>query len=183
MNEEIEIKVALKNPAQVEETLNKIAKFINSKEQVDQYFTPKNHDFFKQKPVTEFLRIRTDKDNSSLDYHFCHFDNNNDLLKSDEYETEINNPEVFASTLKNLGFIKKVTVTKLRKTFIYKDFEIVLDFIKELGPFLEVEAKKSFGTAEQTRAECLKILKEINAEWDKPINKGYPELVLNHPIH
>ncbi|MCC7570513.1 class IV adenylate cyclase [Candidatus Micrarchaeota archaeon] len=127
--------VFLKNPKEVQKKLNEIASFIKEKNQKDKYFVPKNRDFFQEKPTKEYLRIRHQEGHSKLAYHFCHFQNNGDLLKSDEYETEIKDPKTMTEILEKLGFIKKVTVTKHRKYYEYKNFEVLIDYIKELVIF------------------------------------------------
>lgn len=179
MNEEVEIKVFLDNPKQVEEKLKKVSRFLKEKTQVDEYFTPKHKDFFKEKPVTEYLRVRTEDKKSNLGYLFCHFDKDGRLLKTDEYELKIEDTKMASTILNKLDMKLVVTVTKTRKYFDYKDFEVLLDHIKELGFFIEVEAKKMLGSLEETRNKCYEVLKEINADWHETPNMGYPLMILN----
>lgn len=178
MNEEIEIKVVLKNPIEIEKRLQEIAKFVKEKKQIDSYFVPKHKDFFAQKPVFEYLRVRHEEGKNSIDYSFCHFAKDKSLLKTDEYETKIENPESMETILEKLGMEKIVTVTKHRKCFDYKDFEILLDNIPGVGFFLEIEAKKIFNNPEETKKKCFEILEELNADWEKAPNMGYPDMVL-----
>lgn len=181
MEEEVEIKVVLKNPDDVEKHLNNIAKFVKELDQIDEYFVPKGRDYFSENPTKEYLRLRSNKghsDKNKIGYHFCHFSPDGSLLKTDEYETFVSDGKIMKTILKNLGAVSRVTVTKQRKTFDYKDFEIVLDHIKELGYFLEVEAKRSFGSLEETKKQCYAVLDELNAKWEKAPNMGYPDMVL-----
>lgn len=178
MNEEVEIKVFLKNPEKVEKELRKTAKFLKEKKQVDEYFVPKHKDFFKFNPVTEYLRVRFEDGKNNLGYHLCHFDKDGWLIKTDEYELKIEDPKMAFEILKKLEMINKVTVTKTRKVFDYKDFEICIDCIKELGYFIEVEAKKMLGSLEETKKKCYEVLKEIGADWEESKNMGYPLMIL-----
>lgn len=182
MNEEIEIKVILKNPDQVEKRLKEIGKLIKEEEQKDEYFVPKDNDFFAEHPTREYLRIRYKGDTSKLCYHYCHYDDKGELLKTDEYETEIKDPEMMATILKNLNFVKRVTVVKHRTYYEYKGFEVLIDKVDGLGCFLEVEAKEnSFPsniTVEEVRNSCYEILKEIGAEWEHVPRGGYPDLLI-----
>lgn len=178
MQEEIEIKVFLKNPDEVETKLKKIAKFIKEKTQKDGYFVPKRKDFFAQNPTIEYLRVRYEDGKDSVGYHFCHLDKDGSLLKTDEYETKIENPEMMSIILKKIGMKHKVTVTKHRKYFEYKDFEILIDHIEELGYFIEIEAKNVKESIQQTKKECYKLLDEFGAIWEKTPDQGYPDMIL-----
>jgi len=180
MNEEVEIQVALKNPEYVEKRLREIAEFIKSKDQKDEYFTPKHEDFYDMRIPIEYLRVRYEEGKNELDYNFIHLNEDGSILKTDEYEVNIENPEMMSLILKKLDMELKVTVTKHRKTFHYKDFEILLDYIEELGYFLEIEAKKHLDSLEETRKKCYDLLSEIGAEWEEmPIGmRGYPIMIL-----
>lgn len=179
MNEEVEIKVILKNPEEVEEKLKQIAKFVKEKEQKDEYFTPQHEDFFDVDPPLEYIRVREEGGTANIEYQFLHFDDDGTLLKTDEYETNVDNPEMMKIILKKLDMRHKVTVTKLRKTYEYKDFEVMIDHIKELGYFIEVEAKVN-GDIKETRKRCYDVLEEIGAEWEGGKNLGYPLMVLEN---
>jgi predicted adenylyl cyclase CyaB len=179
MNEEVEIKVILKNPKEVEEKLRKICKFVKEKNQFDEYFTPKHKDFFKENPVLEYLRVRHEAGKNTMEYMFCHFDKDGWLKKTDEYELKVDDPKMASIILKKLDMVHKVDVTKNRKCFDYNDFEISIDFIKELGYFIEVEAKKIFSSLEDTKKRCYEVLNEIGADWEQNKNMGYPLMILD----
>jgi len=179
MNEEVEIQVILKNPEEVEAKLNKIAEFVKEKKQKDEYFVPKHEDFFSLKRPIKYLRVRHEENNNRVGYMFLHFEaDTENLLKTDEYETKIENPDMMSIILKKLDMIHRVTVKKQRRCFDYKDFEILIDNIEELGYFIEIEAKKLLGSIEETKKKCYEILEEIGADWEKPKKGGYPRLVL-----
>ena len=54
-----------------------------------------------------------------------------------------------------LDFKKVITVDKTREIYDCKDFEVVLDNVKNLGNFLEIEAKKDLGGLEKTKQSLL----------------------------
>ncbi len=178
--EEVEIKVILKNPKEAIESLKKKAKFVKEKNQKDEYYIPEHKDFFSEHPTKEYLRIRYEKGKNHLGYHLCHFSEDRTLLKTDEYETKVESPETISKILKKLDMIKKITVTKNRKSYKYKGFEILVDYIKELGYFLEIEAKKIESSIEETKKECYIILEELGVEWEKALNMGYPDMILEN---
>lgn len=178
MNKEVEIAVIVKNPEEAEKNILKIARHLRTTEQTDKYFVPKNNDFFKEKKTKEYVRIRYDKDKSHLNYSYCHYDKEGHFLSTDEYESIIESPEDVEELLKRIGMIHKVTVKKLRKYFIYDTFEITLDYIEGLGYFIEIEAKKDFGSPEKTRDECYNVLSKLNIDYEECPDLGYPDMVL-----
>jgi len=180
MNEEVEIKVELKNPTYVEAKLNEVAKFVRAKDQKDEYFTPKHKDFFSLNPIKEYFRIRCEDGKNELHYNYLHFDEENVLIKTDEYEVGVSNTEMMKIILDKVDMIQKVTVTKHRKTYDYGDFEICIDFVEELGYYIEVEAKKIIGSARETRDNCYNVLEKVGADWKEiPLEiRGYPIMVL-----
>ncbi|MBS3143915.1 hypothetical protein J4446_03525 [Candidatus Woesearchaeota archaeon] len=51
MNKEIEIAVIVRNPKEAEKNILKIAKHIRTVKQLDNYYVPKNKDFFKDRII------------------------------------------------------------------------------------------------------------------------------------
>lgn len=180
MNEEVEIKVILKNPGEVEKKLKELARFIKAKDQLDEYFTPKHEDFFSLNPPVEYLRVRHEDGKDELNYNYLHLNEKGILMKTDEYEVGVTDPKMMSVILEKLDMIHKISVTKHRKTYELGDFEICIDFIEEIGYFVEVEAKKIIKSIEKTRDRCYEILEEIGADWeDIPLSlRGYPIMVL-----
>lgn len=180
MNEEVEIQVVLKNPEEVELKLREVARFVKEKIQKDEYFTPVHENFFSLDIPVKYLRVRHEDGKNELAYLFLHLNEDKFLSKTDEYEVKLDNPEMMSIILKKLDMENKVTVTKNGKTFHYGDFEVCLDYIKELGYFIEIEAKKIVGSIDETRKRCFEILSDLGAEWKElPVGfRGYPIMVL-----
>lgn len=180
MNEEVEIKVKIIDPEKVEEVLKNKTEFIKEKEQRDEYFVPINKDYFNENPTKEYLRIRHDEQNRKyvLAYHYCHFGEDGRLLKTDEYETEISDPDIMRKILEMIGMKHKVTVKKYRRYYRYKDFEILLDKVEGLGWFMEVEATNSSEPPEKVKEKCYKVLEELGVKWEEAPNTGYPDMML-----
>ncbi|MEK7519246.1 MAG: class IV adenylate cyclase, partial [Patescibacteria group bacterium] len=176
-NVEIEIQAVIENPKEVERKLRKIGQFIKIRKQVDKYFVPSQRNFFIKEPPIEYLRIRYEKDKNHLNYSFLHFGKNGWLRKTDEYETFIDSSETAEDIFKKIGFILKVTIIKNRKCFHCGNFEVVLDQVKGLGNFIEVEAKKSFGSVDKTRNACLDFLNSLNIKYKVNPQMGYPRML------
>lgn len=179
MHEEIEIKVIVENPEDVISFLEKNGKYIKSKNQIDSYYVTPTKDFFTENPVKEYLRIREQSDNNEVAYHFCHYDNDGKLLKTDEYESGVEDPKMLELIFNKIGLVNKVTVNKERKCYEYKNFEVLVDNIKDLGSFIEVETECTDGDYKKAKDSCMEILNELGAKWREAPNMGYPDMLLN----
>ncbi|MBZ1345272.1 MAG: class IV adenylate cyclase [Candidatus Nealsonbacteria bacterium] len=177
MHKEVELQVTIKNSISVEKKLRKVGKFIKTRRQVDKYFVPPQRDFFEREPYIEYLRIRFEKEKNHLNYSFLHFGKDGWLRVTDEYETFIDKPKIVEEIFKKIGLIPKVTVIKTRKYFDCNNFEVILDQVKGLGNFMEIEAKKNFGGIQKTRKACLDFLKKLNIKYEMQAQMGYPRML------
>jgi len=184
MDREIEIRIKLNKESfsNLRKKLRKIAKFRQKSHQTDDYFTPFHRNFVKPKYPFEWLRIGKRGNRNLITYkHFypeyadCH-------TYCDEYETEIDNGGSLKKIFSSLNFKKLITVDKKREVYNYKnEFEISLDEVKNLGYFVEIEAKKDFGGVIKTRKNIFKFAKKLRSDLskeDKEISKGYPYLLM-----
>jgi adenylate cyclase class IV len=53
----------------------------------------------------------------------------------------------------------------------------VLDIVKELGYFMEIEAMKNFGSVEETRKKLFEFAKNLGINVSKPDERGYAFLM------
>ena len=182
MNVEVEIKIKIENFEEIKEKVASKGKLIKSIKQIDEYYVPSHRDFFAQKPhPTEWLRIRINPDKVIFEYDkSINKRGDGDQDYAEEYETEISNVEEFRKILNFLDFKKVVTINKQREYWDCGDFEIALDKVKDLGDFIEVEAKGNLESSTTAKEACLSFLKDLgikNAE-NIQIKKGYPVLLL-----
>jgi len=177
MNKEVEIQMIIKNPKEVEKKLRKFGKFIKNRKQVDKYFIPPHKNYFRTDPPVEYIRIRYEDGKDHLNYSFIHFDKKLRLRATDEYETLVEDPKIVETVFRRIGLISVVTVSKTRKYFDCGDFEVVLDRVKNLGNFMEIEAKKDFGGIRKTRKACEEFLEKLNVDYKILRLMGYPRLL------
>ncbi len=182
MNIEVEIKLKINSFEEVKKILPKLGKLVKVIKQVDEYYIPYHRNFFAQKPhPIEWLRIRTNPDKTIFEYDkSINKKADGEQECANEYETGISQPGEFRKILGFLNFKKVVTIEKLREYWNCGDFEIALDNVKELGLFIEVEAKGSFENTKKAKEGCLNFLKKLgfkNCE-EAQIKKGYPVLLL-----
>ena len=184
MNIEVEIKVKIDNFEEIKEKVSKIGKLVKSIKQIDDYYIPAHRDFFARKPhPVEWLRIRTNPDKVVFEYDLSiNPKENGDHDYAEEYETEISNKEEFEKILGFLNFKKYVTIEKDREYWMCGNIEVALDKVKNLGNFIEAEAKGDFEDEKEALKECKKFLSSLGIN-DIEINRiktGYPEMFLEN---
>lgn len=143
MSKEIEIQVHIEKVKPLLAMLSEEGNFVYENRQIDEYFTPPDHDFTAVRPLAEWLRLRDSDGKYSINYKYWHYDNSGRSHHCDEYESPIADIVAMRDMLLALKFRKLITVDKVRKAFNYKDWEIALDSIKNLGQFVEIEYKGS----------------------------------------
>jgi len=126
------------------------------------------------------LRLRDADGKYSINYKNWHFDENGKSHYCDEFETKIEDIEQVRKILSVLNFKPIVTVDKLRKIWTYKDYEVAVDSVKNLGDFVEIEyiGKDEKVNPEKVTGEIISFLKQVG--YGKIIRNyvGYPFLIL-----
>lgn len=177
---EIEIKIKLDETSflKVKEKLDKIADFKKKLQQVDDYFTPIHRNFVEPKFPYEWLRIGKRGGKVILNYKHFYPENVEVATHCDEFETEIQDAQQLQKILSVLNFKKLVTVDKEREVYTSEEFEIVLDVVKQLGHFIEIEAIKDLGSVEETREKLFEFAKNLGIDTSNPDKRGYPFLMM-----
>lgn len=184
MNNEIEIKVIIDNPTEVETILLTFAKSKSEcSRQTDIYYIMPNCNFFKEIPVTRYLRLRINENRkASFDYHLCHLNNDGHLLFTSEFETEISDPTAMIEICNKIGLVKYVEVIKNRKEFLVENFKITIDKIESLGTFMEIEYSNIFdgneNKVDSIKKQCFELLEKCGAKWTPAPKLGYPDMIL-----
>jgi predicted adenylyl cyclase CyaB len=179
---EVEIKLQLDKDSyqSVKEKLKALAEQKNTSHQIDEYFTPHHKDFLDYDYPYEWLRIGQRSGKTILNYKHWYPENECPFTHCDEFQTEVSCPERLRKIFKAIDMKPLVTVDKQRETFIYKDeLEIVLDTVKDLGHFMEIETIKDFGSIEKAREQLFAFAKLLNLSTDKVVNRGYPYLLMD----
>ncbi len=176
---EIEIKVQIESDTELLAFLKREAKPVKEERQIDTYFSPKEKSFLTQDPVKEWLRLRDENGVQSINYKYWHYNQEGKTNHCDEYETEIEDSEQLKSILKALHFEPIITVDKSRQSYLFKDYEISLDHVKELGAFVEIELKSDKAQdPQQVTDEMIEFLRKFNVGKIERDYKGYPKLLL-----
>ena len=143
---EVEVKAKISSFSEMEEKLDSIGATKSKHEfQEDIYFNSPIVDFAD---TDEALRIRetsTDTEhNLFITYKGPKIDKKSKTRE--EIEMEIEDKDKCRRIFKHLGFIEAREVIKDREIFKYKNYELSLDHVKGLGPYMEIEILVKDGT-------------------------------------
>jgi len=176
---EIEIKLPLKNPEEVKRFLDKNGTSVSKDVfQRDTYYVPKHRDFLKVKYPYEWLRLRESQKGVSINYKHFYPEGVKKTDYCDEFESKIDNVEALKKIFKSLDIKEAVVVEKSRSTWLYEEVEIVVDDVKELGAYIELEAKSHFKDPKDGKNHLYKVLEKLHAEVGEEDLRGYPFRIL-----
>jgi len=153
---EVEVKAKIDSFDEMEERIVKIGgKQTKTEFQEDLYFNSPVVDFAE---TDEALRIRTTNEEIFITYKGPKI--NKEAKTRKEVEMAIENAEKGTDILESIGFKKVRTVRKNRKYFEYENFEISLDDVEGLDPYMEIEIALPDGTdyKEEVEKDLLKYL-------------------------
>ncbi|MDD5039921.1 MAG: class IV adenylate cyclase [Patescibacteria group bacterium] len=132
---EIELKARVSNFSPIERNLKKLgARYIGVKRQIDTYFLPIGQPYKKYRG--RVLRIRYDalSGQARLELHVP-----KNAYAAQEYEVAISNYRTARTILEKMKFRPEFVIDKRRRVYRKGQLEIVLDTVKRLGKFIEVE--------------------------------------------
>jgi predicted adenylyl cyclase CyaB len=163
MNQEIERKYRIVNILDVRKKIIEIGGISQGANHlVDTYFLVP-----QEIPLTHYLRLRQKEDDIRMVLAYHQVKNNDVTL---EWETGVEEGNIVREIIEKLGFSIDVIVDKKRETFKLGETEILVDEIKSLGFFLEIESSSI------KKIEA--IVKELNLNQDNLIaGVGYPDLL------
>lgn len=142
---EVEVKAKIESFSEMEEKLDKIGAIKTKKEfQEDIYFNSPVVDFAQ---TDEALRIRTTKENDKTNIFITYKGPKIDKESKTRREIEmgIEDSQKCSDIFEEIGFKKVRTVRKNRQYYAFENFEISLDDIEGLDPYMEIEIALSDG--------------------------------------
>lgn len=167
---EIKIKITENEYKHLDLYMKENALFLKESNQFDTYYQPSYRKFLNDKEIHEWLRIGVRGNKKVLNYKNWY---NN--MYCDEYEVEIDDCDNLDKIFSVLGLEKIVVVGKIRKIYFYLDkYEIALDYVEELGYFIEIEVKKYFKSPLEEYDNLIKLAKSLNLNLDNIDKRGYP---------
>lgn len=183
---EIEVLVMINstNFKHIKEQILQKASFVSKNIVIDTYFFDplrKNLQPDDNFSIYECFRLRKKDCRYYLTYKVDKFDNNGKWLYSDENESELSNGEEVKKIIHNLGLKELVIVDMLKEYYENDNFNIAIEYVKDLGAFLEVESKKKVNTLNEIKKEKCEIQKFISSldlNVTSDVGIGKPEMLL-----
>lgn len=168
---EMEIKAYLTDEA-LQNFLALTPKFISLSVQSDVYYNAPNRDF---KKTDEALRIRVSNGHAEVTYKGPKLDT--ETKAREEINVKIDDYQKFDNILRILNFRSIRSVDKVRRQYEFEGVNIMVDEVKDLGRFLEVEVlvEDNFDAAKQ---HVFSILKRAGVEKGELTRESYLELLL-----
>lgn len=132
---EIEIKCYCDDDLKVKALLDEMgAQFVEERGESDIYYNHPSRDFGK---TDEALRLRRVKDKCRITYKGPKV---SQITKARiEYESDVSDFNVMNSILLSLGFTESGSIKKKRFIFNYSGMEVSIDYVDDLGTFVEIE--------------------------------------------
>lgn len=175
---EVELKYPLYNAEELRKHLNDIAKPEKEGDfQKDTYYIPKHRNFLQKKPISEWLRIRESTKGNSVNYKRWHNDSGK-AVSCDEYETKVDDISKLKKIFEKLDLKEIIVVEKTRYSWSYKDTHIAIDHVKDLGDYIEIEAKGKFKSIDDAKQHLYSVLGELGAKVGEQDYEGYPHHLL-----
>lgn len=179
---EIEILIEVKSDKEKALKVLEKFEFVGMKEVIDVYFVNPFSDNLKPNKDGRLMncyRLRMKDGKASIAYKVDHFDGD-EWSHSDEHETSIDDFQTALEINRHLGFEELVRIDNKKYTFVTEDYEIVLEDVKDLGLFMEVEKLKEVSDEKvaETKEEIRAFLKSLDIEFGPEQNAGKPELML-----
>ena len=132
---EVEVKAKIDSFEEMEKRLENLGALKSKKEfQEDIYFASPIVDFAQ---TDEALRIRTTNNNIFITYKGPKL--NKDAKTRKEVEMSIESAGKAKDIFEEIGFKEVITVRKNRQYYTYENFEISLDDVEGLNPYMEIE--------------------------------------------
>ena len=179
---EIEILVEVYDePSKIIEKLDEF-EFKGIKETTDVYYYDPKRDNLKPNKnmqIDECLRIRTKNNEHYITYKVDKFDEDGKWLYSDEYETKFEDIFMLNNIINKLGLKELLIIQNSKRTYINDKYEIVLETVKDLGYFLEVEyCTNEDVDVKEVKKEIQQFIDSLELNVSEELNMGKPEMMI-----
>lgn len=156
-------------------------KYVGLKRVVDEYYyDPKRNELKpdKDNQLNHCLRLRKKNDAYCITYKDDVFENGK-WLYSDEYETNIDNIDMLRKIFDRLGLIKFIEIDNEKETYLFNDYEIVIENVKDLGLFMEVEyCTNEDVDVKKIKNEIQSFIDSLDINVSPELNIGKPEMYM-----
>ncbi|AOL16130.1 adenylate cyclase [Sulfolobus sp. A20] len=172
---EKEIKIAIEFPPlnQLMKHLSKDYSFLGIETQEDIYF---NFIYRNFKITDEAVRLRKINDKIELTYKGPKISSS--IKAREEITVRLDSINNIVEFLNKLGLYPVMTVKKIRYNYSDGSFIVSLDYVEELGEFVEIEAKNEALDESKIQNYISEFIRKYNIK-GKPTTKSYLELLID----
>jgi len=182
---EIELKISLANKKYLllEKWFKQHAHYSGVSQQTEWYVTSPNDEWdysagFKDTLTT--IRVRHEAKGDSYCYKYRHLDPvTKKTTHRDEYETPIADGNKMLTYLAGLGYTQTTLVKKERHTYLFNEFEIVVDQVQGIGKFVEIELKEQVDDVKVGLSKIENLLRAIGIAEFVQYDRGYIHMIWN----
>ena len=151
------------------------------KKTIDEYYYDPKRDTLKpdkENQLSHCLRLRSKNDNYFITYKDDIFEDGK-WLYSNEYETKVESIDIIKEIFEKLGLVKFIKIENKKETYTYDNYEIVIEDVKDLGIFMEVE----YCTNEDVDVKLIKkeiqnFIDGLGLNVSEELNMGKPEMYM-----
>lgn len=178
---EIEILVEVYDDVEKIKEIFKKFNYIGLKKTIDEYYyDPKRPELKpdQNNQLNHCLRLRTKNDEYSITYKDDVFEKGK-WLYSDEYETKVESIGMIKEIFNRLGLVKFIEIDNEKETYVFEKYEIVIENVKDLGIFMEVE----YCTSDEVdiikeKNKIQEFINSLGINVSEELNIGKPEMYM-----
>lgn len=178
---EIEILVEMYDSIDTIKEKFKEFEYVGLKKTIDEYYYDPKRDLLKpdeNNQLSHCLRLREKDKEYSITYKDDVFEGEK-WLYSNEFETRVDSIDTIKEIFNKLGLIKFIEINNEKETYIFGDYEIVIENVKDLGLFMEVE----YCTSEDVDIRLIKeqiqdFINSLGINVSDELNMGKPEMYM-----
>ena len=178
-----EIEVLVEVYDDIDTIKNKIKEFnyVGLKHTIDEYYYDSKRDELKpdkNNQLDHCLRLRSKNNEYSITYKDDVFENGK-WLYSNEYETKVENINIVREIFSKLGLKKFIEIDNKKETYTYNDYEIVIEDVKDLGVFMEVEyCTERDVDVKEVKMKIQDFIDNLKINVSSELNMGKPEMYM-----
>jgi len=146
-------------------------------EQRDIYFDGSERSFLADPISSEWLRLRFQDEQVSLNYKLWHPLRSPAKTHCDEFETFVSDGEAMLRTLNALGYRELVVVAKRREEWELGNVLIAIDEVDGLGNFIELEYVGEGISVAEAHSQLTATVEALGLDLG-PSHEGYPHQLL-----
>ncbi len=170
---EVEAKIRISNPSDFRKKAKEIGRFVNREKKVDDYYTLENLKEYPRKS----LRVRRVAGSYEINFK-QKLSYIRGVHVKNEQEFVVKDAGPFVELIRDFGFKRWLRKEKISENYaINKNFHIEINYVKNLGWFLEIEYLCDKREINMARKRVLEIVEKMGIKKRDIIGDGYTKML------